>query len=121
VSFSKKLKGLREQKGLSQEALAEKLNIPRSTVTNYENSDNRMPRNKRLKEIASFFGVTVDYLMDRSDTDQLNNAEESFLDDIDKLTLEEIIMKHSPEIDGKPVTKEELNVMIAVIRSLRVK
>jgi transcriptional regulator with XRE-family HTH domain len=121
VSFSKKLKGLREQKGLSQEALAEKLNIPRSTVTNYENNNDRMPRHQRLKEIADFFGVTVDYLMSRSDTEQLNPLEESLLEDIDKLSLEEIISKHKPKLDGKPVTEEELHVLIAVIRSLRVK
>lgn len=55
MAFSKKLKELREGKGLSQEELALKLNIPRSSITHYENSDDRLPRKSRLLEIADFF------------------------------------------------------------------
>lgn len=119
MGFSKRLKELREKKGLSQEALAEELEIPRSSITHYENSDDRLPRQKRLNEIADFFGVSVDYLIGRADTSELNQAEEHFLEDIDNLTLEEIIAKHAPVVDGKPITKEELPGILAFIRSLR--
>lgn len=119
MKFSMRLKELREKKGLSQEALAQKLNIPRSSVTHYENSDDRLPRQQRLNEIADFFGVSVDYLIGRSDTDELNEKEERFIEDIDNLTLEEIIAKHAPDLDGRPATKKEVEVAIAVIRSLR--
>ncbi|MBC6971942.1 helix-turn-helix transcriptional regulator [Bacillus sp. Xin] len=63
MSFSTKLRELRESKGLSQEELAAKLNIPRSSITHYENSDDRLPRKSRLLEIANFFGVSVDFLL----------------------------------------------------------
>ncbi|MDH4419970.1 helix-turn-helix transcriptional regulator [Bacillus cereus] len=63
MAFSKKLKELRESRGLSQEELAAKLNIPRSSITHYENSDDRLPRKSRLLEIANFFCVSVDFLL----------------------------------------------------------
>ncbi|MGM7719390.1 helix-turn-helix domain-containing protein [Metabacillus sp. Hm71] len=119
MSFSKRFKELREKKGLSQEAIAEKLKIPRSSVTHYENSDDRVPRQKRLNEIADFFGVSVDYLIGRSDTEELTIKEEHFLQDIDKLSIEELKEKHVLTIDGKPATKEEIEATIAFIRSLR--
>ncbi|MFP3374971.1 helix-turn-helix transcriptional regulator [Bacillus sp. SIMBA_069] len=63
MAFSAKLKELRESRGLSQEELAAKLNIPRSSITHYENSDDRLPRKSRLLEISNFFGVSVDFLL----------------------------------------------------------
>jgi transcriptional regulator with XRE-family HTH domain len=119
MSFSKRLKELREKSGLSQDALADKLDIPRTSVTHYESGDDRMPRQKRLNEIADFFGVSVDYLIGRSDTKELNESEEKFLTDIDKLNIEELKEKHILNVDGKPATKEEIEGAIAFIRSLR--
>ncbi|MEH6891878.1 helix-turn-helix transcriptional regulator [Bacillus sp. JJ864] len=63
MAFSAKLKKLRESRGLSQEELAAKLNIPRSSITHYENSDDRLPRKSRLLEIANYFSVSVDFLL----------------------------------------------------------
>jgi transcriptional regulator with XRE-family HTH domain len=119
MDFSKRIKELREKKGLSQEALSDALKIPRSSVTHYENSDDRIPRQKRLNEIADFFGVTVDYLIGRADTNELTTAEESLLADIDGLELEEIMNKHNIRIDGRKATKEEIAFAISTIRSLR--
>lgn len=119
MNFSERLKELREKRGLSQEALADELNIPRTSITHYENSVDRTPRKQRLNELADFFGVTVDYLLGRTDTIELTNQEENFLADMDSMSLEEIIKKYAPKFDGKPVTKEELPVLLAVIRSLR--
>ncbi|MBJ8037039.1 MULTISPECIES: helix-turn-helix domain-containing protein [Bacillus cereus group] len=77
MAFSKKLKGLREAKGLSQEELATKLKIPRSSITHYENSDDRLPRKTRLLEIANFFGVSIDFLLsDVNEEPRLNEKNE---------------------------------------------
>jgi transcriptional regulator with XRE-family HTH domain len=71
MGFPERLKELREAKNLSQEELADKLNIPRSSVSHYERpqKDNeiRLPRRERLEKIADFFGVSVDYLLGRTD------------------------------------------------------
>jgi len=119
IRFSERLKKLRENKGLSQEALADELKIPRSTITNYENSGDRLPRQKRLNEIADFFGVSVDYLIGRAETTELSAAEKSFLKDIDELSIEELKEKHILKIDGRLATKEEIEAIIAFTRSLR--
>src|SRR6185312_14327956 len=101
MGFSKRLKELRERHGLSQEAFAEELKIPRSSVTHYENSDDRMPRPKRLNEIADFFNVSVDYLIGRAETKEVTDNEEQFLQDINKMSIEELKEKHLLTVDGK--------------------
>ena len=56
------LKALREQKGITQTALANHLGVVRSTVCQYEKG-NREPDSETLKKIAEFFGVSTDYLL----------------------------------------------------------
>jgi transcriptional regulator with XRE-family HTH domain len=97
--FSKRLKELREKHNLSQEELADKLGIPRSTITHYENNDDRFPRKARLEEIANFFGVTTDYLYGISDKPTSNNNDKElqvFLND-PNLGLWFKELKNSPE------------------------
>lgn len=71
MGFSQRLKELRESRGLSQEALADLLGIPRSSLAHYESAENeekaRLPRRERLEKIADFFGVSVDYLLGRTE------------------------------------------------------
>ncbi|KHE70696.1 helix-turn-helix domain-containing protein [Halobacillus sp. BBL2006] len=119
MNFSKRLKKLREQKGLSQEELALRLDMPRTSITHYESGTNRLPRNQRLNDIADFFDVSVDYLLGRSETEKLTYDEEGFIEDSKELTVEELQEKYKLSVDGKPATKEELEGAIAFIRSLR--
>jgi transcriptional regulator with XRE-family HTH domain len=65
--FSKRLKELRHRKKLSQEELAEKMNIPRTTIAGYESGARSLPREQRLKVIAQYFQVSIDYLIGISD------------------------------------------------------
>lgn len=59
--FSENLKKLRISKSLTQEQLAQQLEISKSTVSMYENG-NRMPDIETLELIADFFNVTLDSL-----------------------------------------------------------
>lgn len=91
--FSKRLKLLREKEGISQEKLAADLNIPRSSITNYENSDDRIPRQERINKLADYFGVSIDYLMGRSDDPIEKEGKqkgEMYFFDIENVTPEEI-------------------------------
>ena len=54
-----KIKALRLGRGLTQQQLADKLNINRSTISNYENG-NREPRLNELAAIAEVLGVSTD-------------------------------------------------------------
>ena len=78
--FGDKLKELREKKGITQIQLAEILNISKSAIANYE-SGLREPKDNRLwKKIASYFNVTVDYLMDIPDIPTILTADTASLD-----------------------------------------
>ncbi|SMO54303.1 helix-turn-helix domain-containing protein [Melghirimyces algeriensis] len=64
--FSKRLIELRKQRGWTQQDLANKLKISRSTVANYE-ADRKIPREETLIAIANLFNVSIDYLLGRTD------------------------------------------------------
>ena len=59
------LKELRKAKGLTQEQLAEKLNVSSRTVSRWETGSN-MPDIGMLVEIADFYDVSIDFLLDRT-------------------------------------------------------
>lgn len=56
------LRELRTAKGVSQQVVADYLEITRQAYSNYENG-NRDPDNETLLKLAEYFGVTVDYLL----------------------------------------------------------
>lgn len=59
---------LRKQAGLTQELLADKLGVKRTTVTMWE-TDTNTPPTKYLRPLAEIFGCTVDDLLkDDEDT-----------------------------------------------------
>ena len=55
-------RGLREAAKLTQDALAEKLQIDRSTVAKWETGD-ALPRAAMLPKIASILGCSIDALL----------------------------------------------------------
>lgn len=63
MSFADKLKSLRKEYHMTQEQIAKQLNLNRSTISGYETKD-REPSYQTLAEIANFFHVSVDYLLD---------------------------------------------------------
>lgn len=62
MKFNENLKYLRKKENLTQEQLAEKLNVSRQAVTKWE-SGQAMPDITNLKDISVLFGVTVDELI----------------------------------------------------------
>lgn len=72
MEFKDKLKKLRVENELSQEALAEAVHISRSAIAKYENG-NGNPSEETLKALAVYFGVEVDDLKDDSETKHKTN------------------------------------------------
>ena len=64
--FGDRLRELRNERGLSQKALAVELGYSPSTIALYELGQ-RQPDLEMLKHIAAFFTVTMDYLSGASD------------------------------------------------------
>lgn len=59
--FGNMLKYYRKKHGLSQEALSEKIGIPRSTLSNYEQG-RREPDFETEEHIADFFNIDINTL-----------------------------------------------------------
>ena len=62
MSFGENLIALRISRGISRKELAEKLDIPYTTLRNYE-TDQREPGHSLLIQIATIFSVSVDELI----------------------------------------------------------
>jgi len=74
--FSHKLKALRTKQGLTQQELADRLGLDRTTVTKYETHDIAPPL-EIAKKICAMFQVSLDYMLDTG----LNGAVEQALDE----------------------------------------
>lgn len=64
VQIGKKLKELRVAEGLTQQQLAEKLNVSRVNYTRYETDASR-PDYETLTAIADFYEISLDELFGR--------------------------------------------------------
>lgn len=82
-TIGSKLRSLRKAKGYSQQYVAERVGLKRSTISNYE-IDRRLPSLTDLKRVADFYGVGLDYF-DLSSTDNIEEllakARDIFLSD----------------------------------------
>ena len=66
IKFSKKLKELRLEKGISQVKLAKELNVTKATVNDWEHE--KCETNfSMLAKISKFFNVSTDYLLGLED------------------------------------------------------
>lgn len=56
-----RLKELRKAKCLTQTQVADELNMPQNTLSQYENN-NRKPSKLALSALADYYGVSIEYL-----------------------------------------------------------
>lgn len=68
--FESVFKRLRTSCGLTQNDMADRLGVSKSTISMYENG-NREPDFETLERIADFFNVDIDYLLGRTDKTSL--------------------------------------------------
>nr|WP_319488491.1 helix-turn-helix transcriptional regulator [uncultured Caproiciproducens sp.] len=66
MTFAKRLKSIRTERGLTQQKVADGVGIHRSLLTYYERGENE-PSAHTLCSMADYFGVTTDYLLGRTD------------------------------------------------------
>jgi transcriptional regulator with XRE-family HTH domain len=65
-TFGERLKELRKSKNLTQEKLAEQLSVNRDALAKWE-TNRAYPDVNIIKELATFFEVTTDYLLGRNE------------------------------------------------------
>ena len=72
MSFATRLKKLRNARQVTQQELADYLNVTRPTIAGYE-TKGKEPDYKTISMIASYFNVSIDYLLSgREFPDSLN-------------------------------------------------
>lgn len=62
MEFAEKLITLRKSRELTQEQLAEQLNVSRQSISKWE-SGQVIPEVEKIVELSKVFDVTVDYLL----------------------------------------------------------
>ena len=117
--FGERLKHLRESRGLSQDDFASKFDLKQTTIGMYERGL-REPKLEKLNQFATFFNVSLDYLVGRTSdpTKEYKPATREILDML-HMTDDEIFSLGPHTIDGKILTREEFKHIITAIRLKR--
>lgn len=87
MNISDKILNLRRANNLTQEQLAEQLNVSRQSVSKWE-SDQANPELDKLIALSTIFNVTTDYLLKPSEIDELAIKTEILERQQQKLSLE---------------------------------
>lgn len=115
--FGKHLKQLREDKDLMQQELADKLEIKRTSVSNYE-TGRQLPDILTVRKIADFFNVSVDDLLRETDeiaNQTLKEHNELIIDLRNGLSIEEIARKQRIFVDGIELPLEQKKAILEQI------
>jgi len=105
-NFSDRLKELRKEKNLTLRDLANKIGTTKSTLSRYETNDG-MPKQDILEDLADYFEVTTDYLLGRTNQKYFKQDEtiafhtDKKLTDKDLKTIRNIIDAYIDGIDKK--------------------
>ncbi len=71
MPYYRRLRDLREDHDLTQNQLVEKLNMHKTTYTNYEQGKRDLPLQLAIK-IAKFYDVSIDYIAGLTDNEKPN-------------------------------------------------
>jgi transcriptional regulator with XRE-family HTH domain len=119
MKYGNRIAQLRDEKRLTQEELAQKVGINRAALSHYENN-RREPDYETLQRIATFFHVSIDYLMGGvQDTSKITDPDvKQFVDGLE-LSDQALLEKFALTVDGRKLTPDEAKRFIAFIRADR--
>ncbi len=72
VKRYRRIRDLREDADLTQRQVGEAINVPQRTYAYYESGERMLPPHV-LCALADFYGVSVDYLLERTDKKNEND------------------------------------------------
>lgn len=106
--FNKNLKFIRTQKGISQQELADRLNLDRSTISRWENDEMDVTVSNAV-QVADYFNIPIedftgkDLTIEQNQTfDELEilfNKNKDILTEDDRETIRFIVEKRKKDID----------------------
>ncbi len=109
-SFGTRFQRLRKNKGLTQEDVANEVNITPQSVSKWEN-DLSSPDISILGDLAKLLGVSVDELLGNDTLPETKYIPEEERKDINKMLLKIIV-------DSKDGDKVKINIPVAMIKIL---
>lgn len=97
MTFSERLKGIREANDYSRKDLAAAVNVTTAAISNYENG-NREPDIKTLIRISDYLNVSVDYLIGQTDVNlRPNDMDKPYYKDTSTGHLLKKLLNLSPQ------------------------
>lgn len=97
MELSDKIIALRKSEGMSQEDLAEQLNVSRQAVSRWE-SGSAMPNAANILQMSKLFGVSADYLLNDDYEEQQNKVSQSSAKEKEDNTQQILIMLITLEV-----------------------
>lgn len=120
--FADRIKRLRNEKGISQQELARIVGKTQQAIAIWEKGQYE-PDHDALNMLADYFGVTIDYLLGR--TDDPSPKDGQHVNDDEALEYLDELHKR-PEMKalfqvGRKATKEDIETAITIIEALKKK
>lgn len=113
IGYGEKIKNLRKERGLTQEELADMLNIGRSALSLYE-IEARQPDPETLKNIAKALNVSTDFLLGITNTEvqRISEEEPKYLVLDERIPGGELWIEMKPEWKKRGLTPEKIERII---------
>lgn len=105
IKIGKNIKFLREQKNIEQQELADKLNVPRSTLACWENGL-RTPKLEQIVKIAEFFNKDLNIIYEDLKTNTSYEATEQ--------DLKEVLKRKGLMDDNENINEENLDKLLKI-------
>lgn len=102
MSLFDRLKFLAEKQGKSINDVERDMNYSKNTLYRLKTSN---PSAKKLKELADYFNVSTDYLLERDETSSSKNVE---------LSEDDVVFS----LNGEKISKETMRKAIALAKAL---
>jgi transcriptional regulator with XRE-family HTH domain len=119
MNHENRISELREARGWTQDELSRSIGITRASLSHFEKS-RRKPDFEILTKLADIFGVSIDYLIKRTNHSDLimDEGVRSFVDELE-LSDDKLLEKFNLTIDGRSLSEDEAKRFIAFIRMER--
>src|SRR5690606_26511069 len=113
MKYGDRLKRLRESKKLSQQQLADKLNINRSTYARYELNKTQHDY-ETLQKLAEFYNVSIDYILTGDDTKITEKDERDIAKRMKKIK-EDLTTNGGLSFYGEPLSEEAKESLLEAV------
>jgi len=115
--LGKRLRYLRDRRGLSQKFVAKKFGFANNTLSGYESGD-RKPSPELIAKFAEFYEVTTDYLLGITDSMYRTKVQDDFIKEAGA-PIVDLKEKYIFSYEGKELSDEELRGVLSWIKANR--